>query len=126
MLGNCEALEEGNDDNDDIDWFWNEGRREGGELVVVVLVALDNVVFVTAEEADDVLVAIHDIGIIEDNITIRINKDNNSNDEVESSCSSASNILITTTIYYSSSSGLISFITVAAVAIIIMYSLLMT
>ena len=26
MLGNCEALEEGNDDNDDIDWFWNEGR----------------------------------------------------------------------------------------------------
>jgi hypothetical protein len=123
MLGNCEALEEGND-NDDIDWFWNEGRREGGELVVVVLVALDNVVFATAEEADDVLVAIPDIGIIEDNITIRINKDNDSNDEVESSCST-SNILITT-IYYSSSSGLISFIIVAAVAIIIMYSLLMT
>jgi hypothetical protein len=124
MLGNCEALEEGND-NDDIDWFWNEGRREGGELVVVVLVALDNVVFATAEEADDVLVAIPDIGIIEDNITIRINKDNNSNnDEVVSSCST-SNILITT-IYYSSSSGLISFIIVAAVAIIIMYSLLMT
>ena len=122
MSGNCEALEEGNDDNNDIDWFWNEGRR-GGEKVVVVLVALDNVVFATAEEADDVLVAIHDIGIIEDNITIRINKDNNSNDEVESSCST-SNILITT-IYYSSSSGLISFITVAAVAII-MYSLLMT
>jgi hypothetical protein len=77
MSGNCEALEEGNNDDVDVDWFCNEGRRGGGETVMVVLVALDNVVFAIAEE--DVLVAMDDIGIIEDNITIRINKDNNNN-----------------------------------------------